>query len=40
MYYGIKGWYVVELKKLGVCYYEGWKLESYCGYVLCNLLIV
>ncbi len=39
MYYGTKGWYVAELKKLGVRYHEGRKLESYCGHVLRNLLI-
>ncbi|CAM4043153.1 hypothetical protein bcgnr5390_50470 [Bacillus luti] len=39
MYYGTKGWYVAELKKLGVRYYEGRKLESYRGHVLRNLLI-
>lgn len=38
MYYGTKGWYVAELKKLGVRYYEGRKLESYRGHVLRNLL--
>ncbi|GLV64987.1 hypothetical protein Bmyc01_36560 [Bacillus mycoides] len=40
MYYGTKGWYVAELKKLGVRYLEGRKLESYRGHVLRNLLIV
>ncbi|QWU43811.1 MULTISPECIES: YflJ family protein [Bacillus] len=40
MYYGTKGWYVAELKKLGVRYHEGRKLESYRGHVLRNLLIV
>lgn len=39
MYYGTKGWYVAELKKLGVRYYEGRKLESYRGHVLRSLLI-
>lgn len=39
MYYGTKGWYVAELKKLGVRYHEGQKLESYRGHVLRNLLI-
>nr|WP_242236922.1 MULTISPECIES: YflJ family protein [Bacillus] len=38
MYYGTKGWYVAELKKLGVRYLEGRKLESYRGHVLRNLL--
>ncbi|AZV69351.1 DUF2639 domain-containing protein [Bacillus cereus] len=39
MYYGTKGWYVAELKNLGVRYHEGRKLESYRGHVLRNLLI-
>ncbi|ARJ20654.1 DUF2639 domain-containing protein [Bacillus mycoides] len=39
MYYGTKGWYVAELKKLGVRYHEGRKLESYRAHVLRNLLI-
>lgn len=39
MYYGTKGWYVAELKKLGIRYYEGRKLESYRGHVLRNLLL-
>ena len=39
MYYGTKGWYVAELKKLGVRDYEGRKLESYREQVLRNLLI-
>ena len=39
MYYGTKGWYVAELKKLGVRYHQGRKLESYRGHVLRNLLI-
>jgi len=38
MYYGTKGRYVAELKKLGVRYFEGRKLESYRGHVLRNLL--
>ncbi|MBO1581568.1 YflJ family protein [Bacillus sp. XF8] len=38
MYYGTKGWYVAELKKLGVRYHEGRKLESYRAHVLRNLL--
>lgn len=37
MYYGSKGWYVHELKKLGIRHYEGRKLESYRGHVLRNL---
>lgn len=39
MYYGTKIWYVAELKKLGVRYHEGRKLESYRAHVLRNLLI-
>ncbi|MGG2016382.1 YflJ family protein [Bacillus sp. S10(2024)] len=39
MYYGTKGWYVYELKKLGINYYEGRKLESYRAHVLRNLLL-
>lgn len=39
MYYGTKGWYVAELKKLDVRYHEGRKLESYRGHVLRNLLL-
>ncbi|MCU5002497.1 YflJ family protein [Bacillus tropicus] len=39
MYYGTKGWYVAELKKLGVRYHEGRKLESYRGHILRNLLL-
>lgn len=38
MYFGTKGWYVAEFKKLGVRYLEGRKLESYRGHVLRNLL--
>lgn len=38
MYYGTKGWYVAELKKLGVRYLEGRKLEAYRAHVLRNLL--
>ncbi|MDM5153710.1 YflJ family protein [Bacillus sp. DX1.1] len=38
MYFGSKGWYVSELKKLGVRYYEGKKLESYRTHVLASLL--
>ncbi|XDZ00738.1 YflJ family protein [Bacillus manliponensis] len=37
MHYGSKGWYVHELKKLGIRHYEGRKLESYRGHVLRNL---
>ncbi|MBE7104859.1 DUF2639 domain-containing protein [Bacillus cereus] len=39
MYYGTKGWYVAELKKLGIRYHDGRKLENYRGHVLRNLLI-
>ncbi|CAI8731377.1 MULTISPECIES: YflJ family protein [Bacillus] len=38
MYFGTKGWYVAELKKLGVRYLDGKKLESYRAHVLRNLL--
>ncbi len=38
MYYGTKGWYVAELKKLGIRYYEGRKLESYRAHILRSLL--
>ncbi|MBO8157070.1 MAG: YflJ family protein [Bacillaceae bacterium] len=38
MHVGSKGWYVQELKKLGVRYYEGRKLESYKKPILANLL--
>lgn len=37
MYFGSKGWYVKEFKKLGICIYEGKKLEFYCMYVLFSL---
>ncbi|PFJ05330.1 DUF2639 domain-containing protein [Bacillus cereus] len=38
MYFGSKGWYVKELKKLGVRAYEGKKLESYRTHILARLL--
>ncbi|WP_243292124.1 YflJ family protein [Bacillus sp. FJAT-47783] len=38
MYFGSKGWYVKELKKLGIRNYEGRKLESYKTYILAKLL--
>lgn len=38
MYFGSKGWYVKELKKLGIRTYEGKKLESYRTHVLASLL--
>jgi len=38
MYFGSKGWYVKELKKLGIRYYEGKKLETYKTYELAQLL--
>lgn len=33
-YFGSKGWYVSELKKLGIRQIEGKKLESYKSHVL------
>ncbi|WP_188207287.1 YflJ family protein [Alkalibacillus aidingensis] len=38
MYVGTKGWYVSELKKLGVSNYEGRKIEKYDASTLANLL--
>ncbi|MGP4071727.1 DUF2639 domain-containing protein [Piscibacillus sp. B03] len=38
MYIGTKGWFVSELKKIGVSYYEGRKIESYDASTLANLL--
>ncbi|APH06359.1 YflJ family protein [Bacillus weihaiensis] len=38
MHYGSKGWYVSELKKLGVRRHEERKLESYKKHFLANLL--
>lgn len=37
MHIGSKGWYVNELKKLGMSRYEGRKLESYKKHILANL---
>lgn len=37
MYIGSKGWYVYELKKLGVRYLDGKKIERYKTFVLANL---
>lgn len=34
MYIGSKGWYVAELKKLGITKIEGRKLETYKAHVL------
>jgi uncharacterized protein YecE (DUF72 family) len=34
MHIGTKGWYVAELKKLGITKIEGRKLETYKSYVL------
>ena len=38
MYVGSKGWYVKELKKLGIRYYKGKKIETFKAHVLVNLL--
>ncbi|MGM8216339.1 YflJ family protein [Bacillaceae bacterium W0354] len=38
MYVGSKGWYVHELKKLGIRYHEGRKIERYKAPILANLL--
>lgn len=38
MYVGTKGWYVAELKKLGIRQIEGRKLESYRTHVLATAL--
>lgn len=38
MHFGSKGWYVNELKKLGIRTYEGRKLESYRTHILAALL--
>jgi hypothetical protein len=38
MYIGSKGWYVHELKKLGIRYHKGKKLEVFKAHVLANLL--
>lgn len=34
---GTKGWYIGELKKLGISKYEGRKLETYKTHVVANL---
>ncbi|MCP8617902.1 YflJ family protein [Salirhabdus salicampi] len=38
MHIGSKGWFVSELKKLGVTHYEERKLENYKTHILANLL--
>ncbi|MDQ0159798.1 DUF2639 domain-containing protein [Alkalibacillus sp. S2W] len=38
MYVGTKGWYVSELKKLGISNYEGRKIEKYDASTLANVL--
>lgn len=38
MHIGTKGWYVAELKKLGITKYEERKLETYKTHILANLL--
>ncbi|MRG87433.1 YflJ family protein [Salinibacillus xinjiangensis] len=38
MHIGSKGWYVNELKKVGVRRFEERKIESYKKHVLANLL--
>lgn len=38
MHIGSKGWYVEELKKLGVREYQGRKIEKYKSHKLANLL--
>ncbi|MFD1737977.1 DUF2639 domain-containing protein [Bacillus salitolerans] len=38
MHIGSKGWLICELKKEGIRYYEGKKLELYKTHVLINLL--
>ncbi|TLS35757.1 YflJ family protein [Pseudalkalibacillus caeni] len=38
MHVGSKGWYVNELKKLGVRYHESRKIEKYKTSRLANLL--
>lgn len=37
MHFGSKGWYVLELKKRGIRYIDGKKLETYKTYILANL---
>lgn len=36
-YFGSKGWYVQQLKALGISKHEDRKLESYRTHVLANL---
>ncbi|WP_084500607.1 DUF2639 domain-containing protein [Halalkalibacillus halophilus] len=38
MYVGTKGYYVAELKKIGISNYEGRKVEKYNASTLANLL--
>ncbi|RBW70767.1 YflJ family protein [Bacillus taeanensis] len=38
MHIGSKGWYVNELKKLGVRYYGSRKVESFKKPILANIL--
>lgn len=38
MHIGSKGWYVEELKNIGVRRFEGRKIEKYKKHVLANLL--
>ncbi|MCT2534446.1 YflJ family protein [Aquibacillus koreensis] len=38
MHIGSKGWYVEELKNIGVRRHEGRKIEKYKKHVLANLL--
>ncbi|ENH95600.1 hypothetical protein J416_15282 [Gracilibacillus halophilus YIM-C55.5] len=38
MHIASKGWYVAQLKKHGVRYYEGRKIEKYKSHILANLL--
>lgn len=37
-HYGTKGWYVAELKKLGITKIEGHKTEKYKAHVLASAL--
>ncbi len=37
MHIGSKGWYVNELKKRGIRWYEGRKIERYKSHVLANI---
>ncbi|MRH44607.1 DUF2639 domain-containing protein [Aquibacillus halophilus] len=38
MHVGSKGWYVEELKNIGVRHLEGRKIEKYKTHILANLL--